>query len=90
MAEAETPQCDVDDLLCQMRVLGHLEGMRNLIGMERFQQQYPDSADMLEVTNERIEIQKSSLRNTLSSCNLPIPEELQEAVEVVPETSDEN
>jgi hypothetical protein len=79
------PQCDVDDLLCQMRVLGNLEGLANLLGTERFQQQYPDYASLLDVTKERIDLQKSTLRSTMERCNLPIPEELQEQVEENPD-----
>lgn len=77
----ESKKCDVDDLMCQMRLMGHLEGMKNIMGTDKFQQLYPEYAGLAEATSIKLEEQKTTLRSSLESCGLPIPEELQVAIQ---------
>lgn len=77
-SEEQVPQCDVNDIVCQMQMLGHLQGMEKLMGSSKtFQEKYPDFADLIGVTRERIAEQEATLRDSFTRCNLPIPDELQ-------------
>lgn len=70
MAEGEKPKCNIDDLLCQMQVLNHLEGMKNLIGTERFQIKYPDFKELGNVVRERMGEQRGTIKEIMERCGL--------------------
>lgn len=86
MAEDSQPRCDVDDLLCQMRLMSHLEGLQSIMGTDKFKEQYPDFAELQNTVTGRLEKQKENIRTSMEKCGLPIPQELEE--EVQEETSE--
>ena len=63
-------ECDTDDLMCQMLVLSHLNGLRSALGEERYKADFPE----LQGLDARIKSQESTLRETLGRCGLK-PEE---------------
>jgi len=67
----EKPKCNVDDLLCQMQVLGHLKGMKNLLGEDKFRISFPEFEGLSGKVSERIESQEASLKEALERCGLP-------------------
>ena len=77
-------ECDVDDLMCQFQVMGHLEGMQKLLGTEKFQEGFPEFKGLEETIAERIQQQESTIKEALEKCGKPLPEEpaeIQEEVE---------
>lgn len=78
--ENERPKCDVDDLLCQLKVMNHLEGMQNLLGSEKFKARFPELGDLGETVAERIKEQETTIKEAFEKCGLtppgePTPEE---------------
>ena len=84
--EPERPKCDIDDLLCQMQVLGHLKGMQSLLGEEKFRTGFPEFEGLSERVTERISTQETTLKEALERCGLV--GEIEEAV-LEPEVTEE-
>lgn len=74
MAE-EKPGCDIDDLLCQIRVQSHLQGIHSLLGDEKFQQQFPEFRGLEDTISERIRSQEVNIRESFERCGMQVPEE---------------
>lgn len=70
MTEQPEKKCNIDDLLCQMQVLNHLEGMKNLIGTEKFQEKYPDFKELADVVRERMGEQRGTIKEIMERCGL--------------------
>lgn len=77
MAEEPERKCDVDDILCQMAVLGHLRGLQSVLGEERYRVDFPE----LQGLDEKVRSQESTLRETLGRCGLPSLEGTEEIKE---------
>lgn len=75
MTEQPKPKCDIDDLLCQLQIINHLEGMKNLLGTESFWVKYPEFEGLEETVAERIIEQKFTLKEAFEKCGMPVPEE---------------
>jgi hypothetical protein len=71
MGEDKNP-CDVDDLMCQMRVLGHLEGIQNLLGSDNFKNSFPELEGLGDKVSERIKSSEENIRVSFQRCGLPI------------------
>jgi len=57
-------ECNVEDILCQMTVLGHLKGLQSVLGEERYRADFPE----LQGLSEKISSREVSLRETLGKC----------------------
>lgn len=71
------PDCNIDDLLCQMAVISHLKGLQSALGEERYRTEFPE----LQGLDERVRSQEASLRDALGKCGLPSLEETEEIKE---------
>ena len=76
MSEDETTPCDPEDLMCQFRILGHLQGLEREMGTESFKTQFPQFTGMGETVAGSVESQKATLRGSFERCGIPIPDEL--------------
>jgi len=56
----EKRKCDVDDIMCQFQALNLLEGMKNLLGTEKFQEKYPEFKGLDDVVKERMGDQRGT------------------------------
>lgn len=82
MTEEEKTKCDIDDILCQVQVLGHLKGLESVLGDEKFRARFPEFEGLSQKVTDSISTQDESLKEALERCGLPVPEEI-----VVEETS---
>ncbi|GAI02964.1 unnamed protein product [marine sediment metagenome] len=69
MAE-EKPKCDIDDLMCQMQALNYLDGLKNLLGTEKFQERYPEFKGLDEVVKGRMGEQRGTIKEMMERCGL--------------------
>lgn len=77
MAENEVKEegCDVDDILCQLRVLTHLKGLRDTLGVDGFKTEFPELTAMIPGITEKIASRETTIQKALEKCNLaPISE----------------
>jgi len=70
MPEEQKPKCDIDDLMCQMQALNHLDGLENLLGTERFQARYPEFKGLGDVVKVRIGEQRSTITEMMEQCGM--------------------
>lgn len=89
--ENEKPKCDIDDLMCQLKVQNLLGGMKELLGSEKFKVRYPEFEGLGETVAERIREQEITIREAFERCGMPAPEEekIPPAEELVPMISEE-
>jgi len=88
---SENQGCDIDDLLCQIRVQSHLQGLHILLGDEKFKQQFPEFEGLEDTVAERIKTQEGSLRESLERCGLPMPSDVEKVEpEIIKEIESEN
>ncbi len=73
--------CDVDDLLCQIEALGHLKGLRQVVGEDKFKESFPDLASLGDRLDEKISSSRTSLEESLKKCGLPSVEDLGEIID---------
>ncbi|MBA7690607.1 hypothetical protein ES703_99137 [subsurface metagenome] len=71
MTEEQKPKCDIDDIMCQMEVLGHLRGMKNVLGDERFKSSFPELEGLSDTIADKIGSQEITLKEALEKCGLP-------------------
>jgi len=64
------PKCDIDDILCQIEVLGHLRGMKKLLGQEEFTNKFPKFKGLADTLSENITSQSATLKEALEGCGL--------------------
>ena len=81
MAEDPGKECDVDDLMCQFGIMSHLQGMRSLLGSEKFQTRYPEFTGLEETVANRISEQEVTIKEALERCGRVLPEEVSETKE---------
>lgn len=67
--EGEMPEmkCDPEDIVCQMQVLGHLKGLRGVLGEEQFKLDFPE----LDILDDKIKSREADLKEALERCGLP-------------------
>ena len=70
MTEQQKPKCDIDDLMCQMQALTHLDGLENLLGTEKFQARYPEFKGLGDVVKARIGEQRSTITGMIDRCGM--------------------
>lgn len=70
--------CDIDDILCQMRALNHLQGLKEAVGDEKFKTDFPELENLSDILNEKINLNRATLKESLEKCGMPEPEELEE------------
>ena len=78
---AEEKGCDIDDLMCQLQVQNHLEGMKNLLGTEKFRIRYPEFEGLGETIAERMKAQENTIQEAYKKCGMKAPEEETSEVE---------
>lgn len=64
-------ECDIDDILCQMRILDNLKNIKDAAGTENFKKQYPELEGLETTIASRIDQQDEVLRSAFEKCNLP-------------------
>ena len=90
MTEGEKPKCDPEDLICQFQVLSYLEGMKNLLGTERFQEKYPEFKGLDDVVTERMSEQRTTIKEAMERCGLDTEKFVkEEAIETEPTVAEE-
>ena len=72
MVEENTPECDVSDMVCQMQVLAHLRGMKEVLGEDRFNQELPEFAKLSKNLDEQISTRELNLEEAMKGCGLVI------------------
>ena len=75
---SEEKPCDPEDLMCQFRILGHLQALQNEVGTESFKSKFPALTGLGKSVAENITSQRETLRGSLESCGILIPDELKE------------
>lgn len=70
MAEQPEKKCDPEDLICQFQVLNYLEGMKSLLGTERFQEKYPEFKGLDDVVKERMSEQRTTIKEIMERCGI--------------------
>ncbi len=78
MTEEQKPKCDIDDLMCQMQALSHLDGLENLLGTEKFQARYPEFKGLGDVVKERMSEQRTTIKELMDKCGMLTDELKQE------------
>lgn len=77
----EEKRCNTEDILCQMEVLGHLKGIRSIVGDEQFKNSFPEFEGLNETLSERIKSSETNLKETLERCGLLTPGEPLETIQ---------
>lgn len=72
----EKPKCDLDDLVCQMQVLGHLKGIKTVLGEEKFKTGFSEFEGLDAVLTEKITAGETTLKEALEKCGLSEVEEI--------------
>lgn len=88
MAE-ERLKCDPEDLICQFQVLNYLEGMKSLLGTERFQERYPEFKGLGDVVRERMGEQRTTIKEMMERCGIDTGEFVKEEALAETETTAE-
>ena len=68
-------RCDTDDLMCQLQVMNHLEGMRKALGNEKFASRFPELEGIGPMLDERMKEQETIIREAYERCGIPEPVE---------------
>ena len=79
MGQPVEKNCDIDDMLCQLKVMNLLDGMKNLLGSEKFKTSYPEFVGLEETVAERMSQQKTTIKEAFEKCGLQVPEEMETA-----------
>lgn len=74
MTEEPEKKCDIDDILCQLQVMNYLEGMKNLLGSEKFKTRYPEFEGLEGTVAERMREQETTIKEAFEKCGIPVPE----------------
>ena len=69
--------CDIDDIMCQLKILDSLRVIKDATDEDRFKERYPELANMGDVLASRITEQDSLLRSAFEKCNIPVPSSLE-------------
>jgi hypothetical protein len=73
-------ECDIGDILCQIKVLQSLNDLKTALGNESFLSRFPELTNLPEKLTTEISNQRGSLREALIKCgNVGLEEESIEA-----------
>lgn len=72
------PECNIEDIVCQMQVLSHLKGIQGILGEEKFNSDFPEFDGLDMVLTERISTGEATLNETLKACGLSEEPEVEE------------
>jgi hypothetical protein len=68
-------ECNVDDILCQLRTLENLRQLRDNIGSESFRSKFPELVELEPKLTAEIEKTDATLKETINRCgNLNVDE----------------
>ena len=79
-AEEPKRSCDPEDLMCQMQIMNYLEGMKNLLGSEKFRVRYPEFEGLSETVSERMQEQEATIKEAFERCGMAAPGEQEPAI----------
>lgn len=68
MVEERKKECDPDDVVCQMEVLRHLEGLEEHLGNDKFLEKYPQLAGVKEQISDDVKKQKLVVQEAIDEC----------------------
>lgn len=77
MAEKPERKCDVDDILCQMELLGKMKNLHGAFQDEDFRKEFPSLVELEPQLSEAINTREANIRQVLERCNLPPLEEIE-------------
>lgn len=61
-------ECDVDDILCQIKVLQSLNDLKAALGNESFLSKFPELTNLPEKLTTEISSQRENLKEALTKC----------------------
>lgn len=61
-------ECNPDDVICQMEVLRHLQGLERQLGSELFLEKYPEAAPLRDKIARAMITQGNRVSQELASC----------------------
>lgn len=68
--ESEKPKCDIDDIICQIKILDSLRVIKDSINEEGFKERFPELVNLGNTLASKISEQDSILRNAFEKCGL--------------------
>lgn len=77
----ETPECNVDDILCEVEVLRHLRGLKKNLGETTFRERFPELKEAAGKIIEEIKLHRGTLREALEKCGSLTEEDVLEVEE---------
>ena len=69
-------ECDIEDIMCQIKALTHLKGLQGALGEEKFKSEFPEFENLGEKLTDSILKHETNLKETLAKCGMPGPEEI--------------
>lgn len=75
MTQEPKKECDIDDLVCRIQVMNHLEMVKKLIGTEKFKSDFPELKGVETILTEHIQEKETSLREAYERCGIKPPGE---------------
>lgn len=83
--EEDTPQCNVDDILCQFEILRAYRGLRENLGKENVLEKFPELEGVSERIVGEISTHQDKLREAIEKCGGLTEEEITEEIEQIEE-----
>ncbi len=68
--------CDVDDIICQLRVLASLKTLQENMGKENFLLEFPELEGMDVKIKDKIASQRVRLSDAIKTCDVIDPDEI--------------
>lgn len=81
----ETPQCDVEDILCQFEILRAYRGLRENLGKENVLEKFPELEGVSEKIAGEISTHRDKLREAIEKCGGLTEEEITAEIEQIEE-----
>ncbi len=73
-------ECDPEDIACQARVIKHLRGLAEELGVESLHEQFPEFDGLQGTITEKLRARKDVMKSTLVNCGIIEPDESLEDV----------
>ena len=83
MSEEETPQCDVDDILCQFEILRAYRGLQKNLGKENLLEKFPELEGVGGKIASEISLHRDKLHEAIEKCGGFTEEEITEEIEKI-------
>lgn len=84
----ETPQCDVDDILCQFEILRAYRGLKENLGKENVLALFPELEGISERIAGEISTHQGKLREAIKKCGGLTEDEITEGIEQLKEAEE--